>query len=65
MRLGRPKRLNERNNTAKLMCKPALACHENLQLMHVSANRTVNREVVMPSSLDATWTVKCTNVTTT
>jgi hypothetical protein len=34
-------------------CKPVLACHEILQLLHVSAKQTVNRELVMLSSLDA------------
>jgi len=53
VRLRRTKRLNERNNGAKIKRKPALACHENLQLLHVSADRTVNKEVEMPSSLDA------------
>ena len=37
--------------------KPAPACHEILQSMHVSSERNVSRELVRLSLLGAIWTV--------
>ncbi len=38
--------------------QPALVSHIIPQSMHVSSKRNVNRELVMPSSLNSTWTVQ-------